>query len=311
MISVRRYEVSFKPQWDAFVDSAKNGQFMFRRDYIDYHADRFADHSLCIFRDEELLALMPGCARDGEFSSHAGLTFGGFITGERMRTPVMLEVLDAVSAYLREQNFKSMLYKAIPHIYHRIPAQEDTYALVRVGAKLSRCDVSVAVSRANPQSYSERRTRGMKKAQKAGVTFARSEDFDTYFAIVAGLLQDKYQSRPTHTSEEMRLLAGRFPDNIALWVAEKDGEMLAGVIMYVSAQVAHAQYIAASEQGKECGALDGLFNHLMTQAYPQQAYFDFGISTEQAGKHLNTGLIMQKEEFGARAVVHEFFSLDL
>ena len=38
---------------------------------------------------------------------------------------------------------------------------------------------------------------------------------------------------------------------------------------------------------------------------------EFGISTEEGGTVLNRGLIDYKEGFGARAVVHDFYELDV
>ncbi|EIA46149.1 hypothetical protein cco111_09042, partial [Campylobacter coli 2680] len=38
-------------------------------------------------------------------------------------------------------------------------------------------------------------------------------------------------------------------------------------------------------------------------------YFDFGISTENGGQFLNHGLISQKEEFGGRGVIYDFYEL--
>ena len=42
-----------------------------------------------------------------------------------------------------------------------------------------------------------------------------------------------------------------------------------------------------------------------------KTYFDFGISTEENGRVLNSGLIDQKEGFGARGVVHDHYELDI
>ncbi len=312
MFNLRRYEPSFAQRWDEYIARAKNGLFLFRRGYMDYHADRFTDHSLCIFRDDALFAVIPACEKEGAFLSHAGLTFGGIISDERMKTPYMLEIIALLQDYIREHRFTSMTYKSIPYIYHSTPAQEDSYALFRMKATLSKCEVTSTISRAHPLAYSERRARGIKKARKQAIHFSCSQDYTQYFNLVTVILDDKYHSRPTHTPQEMEMLAGRFPENISLWTAHaEDGRMLAGVIMYLHTHVAHAQYIAASDEGKECGALDALFDHLITQVYPDHRYFDFGISTEQAGLHLNTGLITQKEEFGARAVVHETWVLNI
>ena len=74
--------------------------------------------------------------------------------------------------------------------------------------------------------------------------------------------------------------------------------------------VAHAQYMAANEVARECGALDMIVSVLVNDVFKETRYFDFGISTEQGGAQLNQGLIAQKEMFGARAVIHETFEVD-
>jgi hypothetical protein len=53
---VERYTASRKLEWDTFVKAAKNSTFLFSRDYMDYHSERFTDHSLMIFKDHALLA---------------------------------------------------------------------------------------------------------------------------------------------------------------------------------------------------------------------------------------------------------------
>src|SRR6185312_14851566 len=57
--SVERYTASRKLEWDTFVSAAKNATFLFSRDYMDYHSDRFNDHSLMIFNGRALVAVLP------------------------------------------------------------------------------------------------------------------------------------------------------------------------------------------------------------------------------------------------------------
>ena len=106
------------------------------------------------------------------------------------------------------------------------------------------------------------------------------------------------------------MLAGRFPHNIRLFTANDDGDtVLAGVVVYETANVAHLQYIAASPAGKKAGALDMLIMHLIENVYKEKQYIDFGISTENGGKVLNEGLISQKEGFGGRAIVYDTYEM--
>ena len=92
-------------------------------------------------------------------------------------------------------------------------------------------------------------------------------------------------------------------------MTDSTGNIVAGTVMYVTDNVAHSQYIAASEQGRDYGALDLLFSKLITDVFAAHRYFDFGISTEQGGRFLNEGLMFQKEGFGARAVVYDTYEI--
>ena len=129
---VERYAEDKKAVWDEFVRKSKNGTFLFFRDYMDYHGDRFADHSLLIsIRDGELLALLPAHRVGDTLVSHGGLTYGGFITDDRMGAALMLDVFASAVAFSKQQGIGRLIYKTIPYIYHRLPAEEDRYALLR------------------------------------------------------------------------------------------------------------------------------------------------------------------------------------
>src|SRR5690606_7740440 len=102
-----RYSADKKHQWNDFVKTSKNGIFMFDRDYMEYHADRFEDHSLLAYDDQgKLISLLPANARDGVLYSHQGLSFGGFITGKSMRMDMMMELMPALQVYARTQGLQ-------------------------------------------------------------------------------------------------------------------------------------------------------------------------------------------------------------
>jgi hypothetical protein len=310
-VKIARYTANDKPAWDNFVTSSKNGVFLFYRDYMDYHADRFTDHSLMFFSDDALIAIMPASIKDDVVYSHAGLTFGGFVTDSRMKMGLMLELFDHLRAFLKEAGSKRLIYKVVPHIYHQLPAGEDLYALFRAGATLVRRDVSSTIDLAEKLSFSRGRKYEIKQAQKDGLEVHQSDAFDVFMAIEEHVLDTKYESKPTHTAAELAMLANKFPESIKLFIATHQQETLAGVVVYETKNVAHAQYIAASDEGKELGALDLILNYLINDYYSSKKYFDFGISTEQEGRYLNLGLIENKQSFGARAIVYDSYELDL
>jgi hypothetical protein len=279
---------------------------------MDYHLDRFLDSSLLFFEEDDLVALMPANIADDIFCSHAGLTFGGVISDrKKMRIELMLDVFDSLMEYLSQHRIKTVVYKPIPHIYHTVPAEEDLYALFRYGARLIRRDVSSAIVFDEPIPFSKSRRRGITLAKKSGITITRTDDFEAFMSIVGGVLKSKYNVKPTHTSSEIVSLAQKFPENIKLFAAYRDEIMLAGVIIYESGPVAHAQYIASSDTAKKMGVADLVFDSIISHYSTEKKYFDFGISTEKGGAYLNSGLAANKQYFGARAIMYDTYEVDV
>lgn len=311
MIEILGYRPDQREIWNQVNADAKNGHLLFDRGFMDYHSDRFSDCSFLFLEDGKPLALLPGNVSGNTLFSHQGLTFGGFICDERVTSVRMLGLWDLLIEALRGRGIERIVYKSLPCIYHRSPAQEDLYALFRHGARLIRRDVTTTIDYRSPGTRSKRRDRGVKKAAKAGVSFARCDAWADFWCVLSGTLQARHGVKPTHSLEEITLLAARFPEQIALYLATSDGKALAGVVMFETGAVAHAQYIATSPEGRDVAALDGLFDFLIERYSHTHGYFDFGISNENGGWILNEGLVTQKEEFGGSTVVHDVYEVSI
>lgn len=309
MIKILPYNSSSKDAWNDFNKNSKNGLFMFDRGYMDYHSNRFEDHSLMFYDDEKLIALLPCNLSQNILYSHQGLTFGGFIVDENMKQGKMLECFEVLKEYMQENYFKKFIYKGIPYIYHKIPAQEDLYALFRNDANLFRVDCSTTIDLQNILKMSDLRKRCIKKAQKNKVEITLSEDFEAFAMLLNSVLQKQHGVNAVHSAEELKLLYSRFPQNIKLFVAKIDSEIIAATLLFIYENLVHTQYLAANEKAREIGALDLLIKTLMDEFAKNKKYFDFGISNEENGRILNKGLIAQKESFGGRSVVHCTFEL--
>ena len=129
--SVEQYSPALREQWDAFVRASRNGTFLFLRDYMDYHADRFRDCSLVARNGKgKIVALLPANADGETLKSHAGLTFGGWIGGYRDFDVIsLLNIQQEADSFLTAQGFRKLLYKPVPYIYSNGPSQEDLYML--------------------------------------------------------------------------------------------------------------------------------------------------------------------------------------
>lgn len=323
MITVTRYTPQKHQTWNEFVKQSRQGTFLFDRNYMDYHKDRFHDHSLMIYYKDKLYALLPAnevvSASNNEIPqkelvSHQGLTYGGLLTCNKMTAELTCETFEAIGNYLKQEGFSKLTYKAIPWIYHKIPSEEDLYALIHVGkASLSAREISTTILLQNKLRFSEQRRRGVNKAKKNSLIIRQSsqEDVFAFWNILNNNLQQKYHTRPVHSNEELQLLMSRFPENIIGYSVLKDEEVIAGTIIFITPQVIHTQYIGASEKGKEEGALDLLFDYLINQKKWNTPYFDFGKSTEDRGNYLNTNLIHQKEGFGGRGVAYDTYEWTL
>ncbi|MDR2512093.1 MAG: GNAT family N-acetyltransferase [Bacteroidales bacterium] len=307
MFSIRRYTTTDKEIWDKFVQNAKNAVFLFERNFMDYHSDRFADHSLLFFKNDALLALLPANEEDDKLISHSGLTYGGWLLPRNFHSKDILDIFDILLDYLQKNNFNKLVYKSIPHIYHQIPAEEDLYALFKNNAELIARTLSSTVQLPVKDKFATLRQRGIKKAKKWGIHIRKMDDFIVFWKILEKNLSEHHHIAPVHSSDEIILLKNRFPNNIQLYGAFLGEEMLAGIVIFESSNVAHAQYLAASPKGKESGALDLLLAELIINEFSGKKYFDFGISTENEGKILNTGLLSQKEGFAARSVVYDTY----
>jgi Acetyltransferase (GNAT) domain len=310
-MKVERYSADRISDWDTFVSVAKNRHFMFLRGFTEYHSDRFEDHSLMFFNESAVVAVLPANALDGVLYSHQGLTYGGVLAGEDMTTGRMLEVFDAMRCYMAENRFVRLIYKPMPYIFHRLPSQEDLYALSAHKAALVRRDLSSVLDIPAGTRYTKGKKSNLSRARRSGVSVRATDDCATFSRLLSAVLKERHGLAPAHTEQEMELLHRRFPGRVRIYGAYLGDSMVAGSLIFDNAPVVHTQYLANSSEGREVGALDFLIHWLISEEYRSYKYLSFGISTEQGGMVLNQGLLESKESFGARAMTHDWYELTL
>lgn len=317
-VRARRYSpTEDEEEWDRMVAASWNGTFLHTRKFLSYHKERFQDASL-VLEDEKrrMLGVFPAAldpVQADRIVSHPGITYGGVVHQGSLSGTRMLEALQSIAALYALDGKRALRYKAVPHIYHRIPAADDLYALFRLGAARYRCDLSATIDLGKRPPPSMRRQRCLKKAQQAGVRVeqdARSVDF--FWDILEENLWTKYSLRPTHSLTEIKRLRSLFRTEIECVVGKVEDRVVAGAILFKTDQVFHVQYCAANQQGKAVSALDAVLEFCIAQSRANGIrFFNFGVSTERDGSFLNDGLHQFKLQFGAGGVVHEFYELSL
>jgi hypothetical protein len=312
-LRLERYTPGLRSRWNKLVRASKNGTFLLEREFMEYHQDRFEDASLvAIEGSENLVGLLPAARErqvDGDWlNSHPGLTYGGWVVDARMTTSGMLRLFELLREWARAERMTGLRYRPAPRPYHRIPADEDIYALFVNRAGLVRQDLGSVIDLRETPGWSKGRRQSLAKARAAGVQVLDSDDVHGFMALLTDVLA-AHDAKPVHTVAELAMLRGLFPDQIRLYAATLGAESLAYVLAFDCGRTVHTQYMANGAEGRQCGALEAIIDHLQNTVYRDRHYLSFGISTERGGLVLNHGLTAQKEMFGARAIVSPAYEM--
>jgi hypothetical protein len=303
--------------WDSFCQTAYQATFLHSRRFLSYHGDKFTDLSLLIKDQEDrLIGLFPAAQHPNDAKtvvSHPGITYGGLIHSGKLVGETMLDAISLVSQHYTELGYQKLIYKRTPSIYHGVPSDDDSYALFRLNAKRVRCDLSSTIDVAFRRDLNQRRKRALKKARASSLNIRTGDPvIADFWSVLRENLERKHNATPVHSLSELQMLYQRFPEHMLCVGAYDDTGLQAGVLLFITQQCIHAQYIASTDKGYEISALDLVFDYCINLTVCQQKrWFDFGISTESSGQYLNKGLYQFKTEFGGGGTVYEFFEMDL
>lgn len=311
MYSIKRYSPASFDQWNDFLAKSRNGTFLFHRDYMEYHSDRFDDFSLLVFDNDELIALLPAHKTGTTVYSHLGLTYGGLVYSEKLKLREVIRALQAILKYLNENAIEKLYIKMIPAIYHKYPADELSYALFVADAKLVRKDSLCIIEQNNKMRITKSRRENIKRGANNGLVIKEETEFNLFWEkILVPNMNYKHGIKPVHTVEEIKMLHSRFPKNIRQFNVYHNDVIVAGTTVFVTDTVAHPQHISGNRDKNELGSLDFLYDHLINTVFTDKKFFDFGISNEEQGRKLNENLIFWKESFGARTQVQDFYEVE-
>jgi hypothetical protein len=309
--TVKRYRENDYANWNTFISQAKNATFLFHRDFMDYHKDRFEDYSLMVYKNEKLVAVLPANRVENVVYSHQGLTYGGLVYGEKLKLASIILVFKAVLFYLNENKISKIQIKTLPSIYHNKPAEELNYALFLVEAQLIRRETLAVIDLSKPILITSGRKEGVKKGMANSLEIREEDEFvDFWNDILIPNLENKHQAKPLHSLQEITNLKKKFPENIRQFNVYCKDEIIAGATLFESQNVIHSQYISADKNKNKTGSLDFLYHHLITEVFKEKNFFDFGTSNKNQGRILNKGLSFWKESFGASTIVQDFYEVE-
>ena len=311
MVRTERYRPRHLDDWDAFIDRSRNSTFLIKRKFMDYHSERFEDHSIVALLDDRIVAALPANKDGSVLVSHAGLTYGGLILDRDLASKQAIAAFNACVNHARAAGFRQIIYKPSPYIYHSQPSEEDLYCLFLHGAKLTATGLSSVIPIQRRPEISTIRRKQLALANRKGVTVERGENWSEAWRLLSQVLEQRHGALPTHSLDDILLLSSRFPNEIELYVAHHDQRLIAMLVSFDCGRTVHVQYISASVAGRKLGGVDAIIHHLINERFPNRDWLDFGVSTEQGGRHLNEGLLNHKESFGARTILYNQYQLQI
>ena len=313
---MKQYQVRlYQPQdftlWNTFISVAKNATFLFHRNFMEYHSDRFEDYSLIVLDGEKVVAVLPANRVGDSVYSHQGLTYGGLILNQKAKLSNVISIFKSVLQFLNENSIDKLIVKTMPDFYLDYFSEELEYCLFIVQAKLIRRDALSVIDLTKPYFISKTRRESIRRGEKNDLIIKEELNFNLFWnEILIPNLNTKHQVKPVHTVEEIIELQQKFPSNIRHFNVYYNEKIVAGTTVFCTNKVAHPQYISGNSDKNELGSLDYLYHHLITEVYKDKNFFDFGISNEAQGTKINEGLLFWKESFDAKTVVQNFYEIE-
>lgn len=297
---IQAYQNDLKEAWDAVVAHSVNGTFIHKRDFIEYHGDRFQECSLIFFLDEQAVAIFPAETSSERVFSYRGLTYAGWIMTERIQGELLSQMIADTLQYFKIKGFQSLEIRSVPDFF----CLGNQAELKRILHQLKPQLVHTGIFYATPLPFqvSDRgRKWGRKKALSQGLEVIESLDFAGFWTkVLEPHLLEKFKNKPVHSLNEISFLKDCFPENIKLVAVYLNEEMIAGTVLFIHAQVVHTQYIATNAKGREFRALDLLFDVILNRYNRDKAYLSLGTSLDaRTGKSI-AGLVQWKESLGAK-----------
>jgi hypothetical protein len=311
VFQVCKYTNSKKADWDNFIATAKNATFLFQREFMDYHNDRFEDFSLMVYKDEKLYAVFPANKNGENVYSHQGLTYGSFVLQDSAKLKSTFIAFKELLKFLFEEGIKKLDIRIIPTFYNSLPSDELEYVLYKAGASLVKRDVILLIDYQNKLRFQKNRREGINKAKRKNLIVKVDGDYEAFWnKILIPNLKEKHNSSPVHSLDEIKLLAARFPNHIKQVNVYQDDKIVAGTTVFLTKKVIHPQYVSANSNKNELGSLDVLYNFIIDHFIAGRNYFSFNTSSEENGKLLNEGLLFWKESCGARPHVFNNYEIN-
>lgn len=311
--SIRPYQESDYELWNTFVSAAKNATFLFHRDFMEYHKERFEDFSLLVFDKVKLVAVLPANRVDNKVYSHQGLTYGGLVYASKLKIEKIEVILDLLFDFFKSKRIEHFYLHPIPSFYLGQGNAAIDFFLMKKGAQLYRKEMNMVAHLHQEVPISKSKLKHFRRTEVLGLRVVEETNFQPFWEkILEPRLAEKYDTKPVHSLAEIQLLHERFPKNIKQFSAYLEDKIVAGITIFEFENGVKSQYGATSKKGEKYRALDFLFISLLDVFQKRgKHFFDMGIVNDSGEKGFHSGLLQQKEELGCTVWNQDFYKIKL
>lgn len=324
MINVIKTDIGSDLEWKEFLRNQYNLFFDFKfNSYNDIFDKNIKWHHLK-FKDadsKKVLAIMIGCEKitDGKLTyvSCDGVSFGGFLWKKKVNLINFLEITESLLNYLRKKGFKKCILKNPPFLYNRNPNEETEYSLIKNGFAVNSVSVSNIIDLENFEfrKISEPKKRSIRKSMKKIeieilVNELTSDNFKDYYDILSRNRALK-NVKPTHSIDELIFLKKQFPNDIIIFSALLDSNVVAICILFsINKEMILNFYLADDENFKNERVSEFiLFKSIEWAKENNYKYYDTG--TSDSNGSLLEGLFAFKKNFLANGFLRKSFEIDI
>lgn len=316
-IAVLPYSAPYRQQWEEMVGQSQQGTLFHTRAFLAYHPpERFVDDSLLFFQAGRLLAVVPAAARTQNsrriFHSHPGASFGGIAARRDLTLAETDAIVSALLAHCRARDYGGVELTLAPAIYSARANHHVDFILYRRGFRYRKREMTAAIALQAPfESWQRETRRAARRAEKRGVTIAESEEWETFYTLLAQHMWQRHHVRPTHTLEELHRLRQLCPQRLRLFAALVEGEMIAGMLLFLcNRRAAMAFYYLSHRQGFRQYHAFAALCAAVSKWCAQQGFLYLDLGTYTIDSQPNWGLAAFKESFGARGVFRDTMFLE-
>lgn len=302
-----QYNLFFDPKFLEYNDRFKKN--------INWHHLKFRDSV-----NNKILAILTGCElnEDGikRFISCNGVSFGSFWWKRRSNVVDYIKAIPELKSYLKSESFDKITLRSYPFLYDALPCEENEYALLYTGFKISKVSITNIINLSEFQ-FSEIAEK--KRAIKRGaakfdfVEYGPDENEELFNLLFEILIKDRGEKhvKPTHTLEELKFLKLNLPERIKIFYSTfEDTPVSVCYLFEVTPDVILNFYLAINPDGEIDGASDFTLYKTIEWA-KEKGYKSYDIGTSDIKGQLLEGLFSFKRRFLGFGYLRKVFEYNL